>query len=45
MLIKFLLASGFRDREARYVVWRDIDFRQGVLRVLQTALEVPPQEL
>jgi len=33
MLIKFLLASGFRDLEARYVVWRDIDFRQGVLRV------------
>jgi integrase/recombinase XerD len=33
MLIKFLLASGFRDREVRYVVWRDIDFRQGVLRV------------
>ncbi len=33
MLIKFLLVSGFRDREARYVVWRDIDFRQSVLRV------------
>ena len=30
MLIKFLLASGFRDREVRYVVWRDIDFHQGL---------------
>lgn len=33
MLIKFLLVSGFRDREVRYVVWRDIDFRHSVLRV------------
>jgi integrase/recombinase XerD len=28
MLIKFLVASGFRDREVRYLLWRDIDFRQ-----------------
>lgn len=33
MLIKFCLASGFRDREIRHVVWRDIDFRNCVVRV------------
>ena len=27
ILIKFCLASGFRDREIRYVTWRDVDFR------------------
>jgi integrase/recombinase XerD len=33
ILIKFCLASGFRDREIRHVVWRDIDFRNCVVRV------------
>lgn len=32
-LIKFCLATGFRDREIRYVTWRDIDFRNCVVRV------------
>jgi integrase/recombinase XerD len=32
-LIKFCLATGFRDREIRYVTWRDIDFRNSVVRV------------
>jgi integrase/recombinase XerD len=33
VFLKFLLSSGFRDREARYVLWLDIDFRNGVVRV------------
>jgi integrase len=33
IFLKFLLSSGFRDREARYVLWLDIDFRNGVVRV------------
>ena len=33
MLIKFCLASGFRDREIRYVTWRDVDFRNSVVHV------------
>lgn len=33
ILIKFCLATGFRDREIRYVTWRDIDFRNCVVRV------------
>ena len=33
LLLKFLLCSGFRDREARYVLFRDIDFRNSVIRV------------
>ena len=33
VLIKFCLATGFRDREIRYVTWRDIDFRNCVVRV------------
>lgn len=32
-LIKFLLCSGFRDQETRFVEWRDIDFRNHVVRV------------
>jgi integrase/recombinase XerD len=32
MLIKFCVASGFRDREIRHVVWRDIDFLAGTCR-------------
>lgn len=33
ILVKFCLASGFRDREIRYLTWRDIDFRNSVVRV------------
>ncbi len=33
ILIKFCLATGFRDREIRFVTWRDIDFRNCVVRV------------
>jgi integrase len=33
ILIKFCLTSGFRDREIRYVTWRDVDFRNSVVRV------------
>lgn len=32
-LIKFLLCSGFRDQEARFVEWRDVDFRNNLVRV------------
>jgi hypothetical protein len=28
-----LLASGFRDREVRHVAWRDMDFRNSLVRV------------
>jgi integrase/recombinase XerD len=33
MRIKFYLASGFRDREIRYVTWRDVDFRNSTVQV------------
>ena len=33
ILIKFCLATGRRDREVRYVTWRDINFRNCVVRV------------
>jgi len=33
MLIKFCLATGFREREIRYATWRDVDFRNSVVRV------------
>jgi integrase len=33
ILIKFCLCSGFRDREIRYVTWRDVDLRNSVVRV------------
>lgn len=33
IFLKFLLASGFRDQEVRYVCWRDLDFRQSQVRV------------
>jgi integrase/recombinase XerD len=33
IFLKFLLASGFRDREVRHVTWRDIDFRNSLARV------------
>jgi len=32
-LLKFLLGSGFRDQEIRYVEWKDIDFRNHEVRV------------
>jgi integrase/recombinase XerD len=32
-LLKFILGSGFRDQEIRYVEWRDIDFRNHESRV------------
>jgi integrase/recombinase XerD len=32
-LLKFLLGSGFRDQEIRYVEWKDIDFRNQDVRV------------
>lgn len=32
-LVKFLLGSGFRDQEIRYVLWRDIDFKSQTVRV------------
>ena len=38
ILIKFCLASGFRDREVRYVTWRDVDFRNSVVHVKAKAL-------
>lgn len=33
LLLKFFLASGFRDREVRYLTWRDVDFNNSVVRV------------
>lgn len=33
VFLKFLLGSGFRDREVRHVTWRDIDFRNSLVRV------------
>src|ERR1700744_3443659 len=33
LLIKFCLATGFRDREIRFATWRDIDFRNCVVRM------------
>jgi integrase len=32
-LVKFLLGSGFRDQEIRYLLWRDIDFKSHTVRV------------
>jgi integrase/recombinase XerD len=32
-LLKFILGSGFRDQEIRYVEWKDIDFRNHDVRV------------
>lgn len=31
--IKFFLASGFRDKEVRFLCWQDIDFRNNLARV------------
>lgn len=33
ILLKFLLASGFRDQEVRHLCWRDIDFHNSHVRV------------
>jgi integrase/recombinase XerD len=33
VFLKFLLASGFRDCEVRHVAWRDMDFRNSLVRV------------
>jgi integrase/recombinase XerD len=33
VFLKFLLGSGFRDREVRHVCWRDMDFRNSIVRV------------
>lgn len=32
-LVKFLVGSGFRDQEMRYLTWRDVDFRSHTVRV------------
>jgi integrase/recombinase XerD len=40
VFLKFLLASGFRDREVRHVTWRDMDFRNSVVRVTAKPLSV-----
>jgi integrase/recombinase XerD len=32
-LLKFILGSGFRDQEIRYLEWRDLDFRNELVRV------------
>ena len=46
ILIKFCLSSGFRDREIRYVTWRDIDFRNSRgARYRQTDLELQTEKL
>ncbi len=33
IFLKFMLASGFRDREVRHVTWRDLDCRNSLVRV------------
>lgn len=33
LMIKFFLSSGFRNREARFLVWHDIDFRNSLAHV------------
>lgn len=33
IFLKFMLGSGFRDREAQHVTWRDIDFHNSLVRV------------
>jgi integrase/recombinase XerD len=32
VFLKFLLGSGFRDREVRHVTWRDVDFRNSLVK-------------
>jgi integrase len=38
LFLKFLLASGFRDREARHVIWRDLDAANSSVRVTEKPL-------
>jgi integrase/recombinase XerD len=33
IFLKFMVGSGFRDREAQHVTWRDLDFHNSVVRV------------
>jgi integrase len=33
IFLKFMIGSGFRDREAQHVTWRDIDFHNSLARV------------
>jgi integrase/recombinase XerD len=33
IFLKFMVGSGFRDREAQHVTWRDVDFHNSVVRV------------
>lgn len=33
IFLRFMLESGFRDREAQFVAWSDIDFDEGVVRL------------
>jgi integrase/recombinase XerD len=33
LFLKFMMGSGFRDREAQCVTWRDVDFHHSVVRV------------
>lgn len=35
IFLKFLLGSRFRDREAQHVTWRDLDFHNSVVRVIE----------
>jgi integrase len=35
IFLKFLLGSGFRDREAQHVTWRDLDFHNSVVGVIE----------
>ncbi len=37
VFLKFLLTSGFRDREVRFLIWRDVDFRNSTVRVTAKA--------
>ncbi len=32
-LFEFLWMTGFREQEAKYVMWRDVDFKQQIVRV------------
>jgi integrase/recombinase XerD len=33
IVLKFMLGSGFRDQEAQYLTWRDLDFDNSLVRV------------
>ena len=35
IFLKLLLGSGFRDREAQHVTWRDLDFHNSVVRAIE----------